>query len=133
MEQLTDAMRKQGPASEDALRSLADAAWVTLPDDYVAFMRHSNGGEGPVGHSYLEVWPVEEVVRRNSEYGVVEFLPEVMLFGSSLGGVGYGFANQEKNVAVVEVPFDSMDPQSVIRRGSSFTEFLAFLAGRWLD
>jgi len=104
---------------------------VDLPLDYVDFLRASNGAEGPVGRSYLEVWPAEDVLRLNEEYRAKEFLPGLMLFGSSLGGVAYGFDGRGDKATIAEVPFDSMNPESVIRRGSSLQELLEFLVMQW--
>jgi len=131
IQDLTVEMEKRPGASAEALRSLASFAWVDLPLDYVDFLRASNGAEGPVGRSYLEVWPAEDVLRLNEEYRAKEFLPGLMLFGSSLGGVAYGFDGRGDKATIAEVPFDSMNPESVIRRGSSLQELLEFLVMQW--
>src|SRR5947209_6466533 len=79
---------REPPASATALRELAEAAPVPLPDEYAALLRFSNGGEGQlaVEPGWFQLWSAEEVLELNRDYGVNEFLPGFFGFGSSGGG-----------------------------------------------
>jgi len=61
LETLLANVSRREPASADALARFAADIGVPLPDDYVAFMESSNGGEGEVGSAWIEFWPVERV------------------------------------------------------------------------
>jgi hypothetical protein len=43
-----------------------------LPSDYLAFLRHANGGEGFLGENYAMLWRAGEFVQFNVEYGMPE-------------------------------------------------------------
>jgi len=66
LETLLAKVSRSEPASADALAHLAAEIDVALPDDYVAFMESSNGGQGEVGSAWIEFWPVERVGRTQS-------------------------------------------------------------------
>src|SRR6266487_38340 len=61
LEALLGKVSRRDPASEKALDRLAGDSGVPLPDDYVAFMASSNGGDGDVGRAWIEFWPVDRV------------------------------------------------------------------------
>jgi hypothetical protein len=131
VKKLTENMEKRSGASEDALNALVERSWVRLPLDYLDFLRSSNGAEGEVGDSYLGLWPAEEILSSNEGYNVREFVPGLLLFGSSMGGVAYAFDGRGAETSIVEVPFDSMDLSDVIPRGNTLEEFLLFLFTQW--
>jgi hypothetical protein len=79
---------RRPPASEAAIRALVASCDFRLPDEYLSFLRYSNGGEGSL---CLEPWwfricPAEEVLAYNQGYSVEEFLPGFFAIGSSGGG-----------------------------------------------
>ena len=53
------ALARRGPAEPGALTRLVEAAGVALPDEYLAFLAISDGGEGDVGDRWIEFWPVD--------------------------------------------------------------------------
>src|SRR6266540_3051251 len=61
LETLLANVSRREPASADALARLPVELGIPLPDDYAAFMKASNGGEGEVGSAWIEIWPVERV------------------------------------------------------------------------
>jgi SMI1 / KNR4 family (SUKH-1) len=131
IEQLMAKMKKRPGAGEAALRDLTEKSWVPLPKEYLDLLRMSNGGEGWVGSSYLGLWPAEDIIKINNEYGVPEFHPGTLFFASNMGGVAYAFDSSEDKTSIVEVPFDSIDPRDVIHRGDTIEEFLQFLVTQW--
>lgn len=91
-------------------------------------MNRSNGCEGFVAeNNFIVIWPVEEVAELNDGYGVAEFAPGLVLFGSNGGGTGFAFDRRSEGLPVVEVPFTGMSLSEAKSRGSSFEEFLMAL------
>src|SRR4051794_23741397 len=76
------------PASPAVLRDLASASPIALPEEYLALLGFSNGGEGNLGvePGWFVLWPAEEVLVSNREFGVPELLPGFFGFGSNGGG-----------------------------------------------
>lgn len=130
VENLIAYMKKNPGASEASLRDLVKDSWIALPEWYLSLLRISNGAEGPVGNGYLGLWPAEEVITHNSGYRVQEFHPGMLMFGSSMGGVAYAFDGREGNIAIVEIPFDSIAPEDVKHLGETLEDFLQFLVNQ---
>lgn len=127
IKQLVSALERRPPASEDAVRDLMSGSWVALPEDYLDFLRYSNGAEGLIGDSYIALWSAEEILLANEGYLTRKFNPDVILIGSNMGSVGYGLTSRRGQSIVVEVPFDSADPMDVVERADSFKSFLVWL------
>jgi len=96
-------------ASDEAIQAAMSALGHALPDDYVRFLRGSDGGEGFVGEQYLILWRAEELSQFNAEYEVAQDAPGLLLFGSNGGGEGYGFDTRDSSMKVVRVPFIGME------------------------
>lgn len=111
-------------ASEEVVQSAIASLPVELPGDYFDFMRRSNGAEGSLAGTYLQLWPLETLVRRNALYAVDEFAPGLVLIGSDGGGTAYALMRTPEGVVFVEVPFIGMALDAVRVRGDSFAEFV---------
>ena len=118
---------RQPPAREETVQQL-EAALPTLPADYLAFLRLSNGGEGELGvePGWFQLWPAEDVSSLNQNYAVPEFLPAYAGFGSDGGGELLAFTSSGE---VVVVPFIPMDASEARIIALSFRQ-LAALFGR---
>jgi hypothetical protein len=132
MEPSIAALAKGLELKESSQAKLMDAVQmhfkVTFPADYRAFMAESNGAEGSVGeHSYLVLWPVEDMIPLNEAYAVHEFAPGLILFGSDGGGTAYAFDTRETALVIVEVPFIGMSVNQVRPCGPSLLDFLRYL------
>lgn len=128
--QLISEMNCNSGAPESVLKKLQLDLGISLPFEYVDFLVDCNGAEGDIGSSYLVLWPVEEIILLNEEFGVHEFAPGLLLFGSDGGGEGYAFDTRLNPMPVVEVPFVGMDHKYARMCGQTFTEFLEFLYNR---
>ena len=97
---------------------------VELTNEYVEFMTSTNGAAGPVGeNSFLQVWPVEEVIKLNGDLDyITDEHPEWMFFGDNGGGIWYAFDTKHHPQPVVEVDMIDADNNEV--SGGSFEEFL---------
>ena len=121
---------KEG-ATEEALRSLMSQLKITLPEQYRAFMRISNGAEGFIAdRSYISIWPLEEVKSLNEAYAVNEFAPGLLLFASDGGDTAYAFDMRSHLMPIVKIPFVGMSLEAVESCASTLLEFLKHLARR---
>ena len=95
-----------------------------LPQDYLAFMHQHNGGEGPVGkNAYMQLVPLEELVSFNKDYEIEKYLPDIILFGTDLGGTLFGYDTKKKMYAAIDAC--SMSGEDVWYKGKTFNEFIA--------
>ena len=119
------------PATQEMITESEMQCGARFPDDYIAFMKRRNGGEGFVGeNSYLMLWNIENIHEYNREYEVANYCPNLILFGSSGGGEAYAFDKRVFPWCVVEVPFIGMDYSLCNKLGNSFEEFLLVLSQR---
>jgi hypothetical protein len=113
--------------TEDSITSVEKDTGRKFPEDFLDYLRRHNGGGGFVGNRYLMLWKLEELQEFNRDYEVHEYLPDVLLFGSSGGGEAYGFRTGSVPWEVIQVPFIGMSPEECERIASSFSEFLSVL------
>jgi SMI1 / KNR4 family (SUKH-1) len=102
------AFRANPPATNEAIKSLIAALPKRLPDEYIAFLARSNGGQGFVGERFVSLWKAEELITRNRGYKVTEFFPDFFFIGSDGGGEAYAFDISADDATVFEVPFIGM-------------------------
>ena len=115
-------------ASADEINAVASKLKKTLPDDYVAFLGATSGGEGTIGDSYIMLWSVDKLLELNASYQVDRFAPGLLLFGSDGSGEAFGFDTRSNPWQVVQIPFVGMELEDVEVLASSFYEFLEGLA-----
>ena len=63
-------LRKNPPAEDAVIRTLSAASGFELPEEYLAFLRESNGGELDVESGRFDLWPAEEIVQANREWAL---------------------------------------------------------------
>ncbi len=108
------------------MKELAEQLGLRLPADYVSFLQTSNGAEGPVGHGYISLWPIEEIVILNEQYEVVLSAPGLILLGSD--GANVGYAIDRRTHGFVEVPLIGLSLEAVSPVGSTLGELLEHVA-----
>ena len=78
---------KNEGASEDVIGHLSAVAPLPLPASYLALLRYSNGGEGPIP---VEPWnfclDTAEIAADTQEGAMKEFFPALFVIGTSGGG-----------------------------------------------
>jgi SMI1 / KNR4 family (SUKH-1) len=99
------------PADPMLVDGLSSQLGVTLPKDYLDFLKRHDGGEGFIGKEYIIFWKAEELANFNREYEVEKYAPGILLFGSSGGGEGYGFDLDSVSKPIVCIPFIGMAPE----------------------
>src|SRR3989442_10555776 len=91
---------------EAALLEAERKLQVEFPVDYARFLKDRGSGEGPVGRvGYLVLWRCSELIELNRAYGVAEYAPELVLFGSDGGDTAYAFDRRGVPASIVAVPF----------------------------
>jgi hypothetical protein len=55
--ELVSGFSTRPPGDLDALRAAAQRAGVELQREYLEFMAHSDGGDGEVDSTWIELWP----------------------------------------------------------------------------
>lgn len=127
LEKLIGELELNPGAPQELLMEVQFTLGVTFPDQYLLFMSKSNGAEGPLGKGYLALWTAEELAPLNEGYAVSQFAPGLLLFGSSRGGMAYGFNTSLKQMPIVAVPFVGMSWADAEPCGDTFVEFLEYV------
>jgi hypothetical protein len=115
-------------ASDLVIRNSLEELNRTLPEDYLGFIRTSDGGEGFIGRNYLILWKIGELKQFNLEYEVDQYASGLLLFGSNGGGVGYAFDTRDGLMRIVRVPFVGMDLRYARPVAETFSTMLEKLA-----
>jgi hypothetical protein len=113
--------------SESEIRRCEQALKHRLPEEYVGFMRVTNGGEGFIGEGYAAFFNLNELPLVNTDYQVEEFAPGLVIFASNGGGECFGFDTRDEQWPIVQVPSIGMEWKYAWPIGRSFSEFLQLL------
>jgi len=116
------------PASANEIRAAEKELHVSLPAAYVDLLTQMNGGEGFVGEFYAVFWRASELRKFNTEYGIWEGEPWVLLFGGNGGGEALAFDRDTTPWRVVLLPLIGAEKKTALPFGESFEEFLEKLA-----
>jgi hypothetical protein len=103
---------------------------LRLPDDYVAYLKRSNGGEGFVGDAYLVLWKAEELVEFNKDYEMETRAPGLIAFGGNGGGEGFAFDTRSPDMPVVQIPFIGLSLQHALPVAPTFPALFKALRDR---
>jgi hypothetical protein len=126
--EITKELNKNQGASENALNQFMKSSGIKLPEQYLEFMRISNGIEGFIDqNSYLILWPIEQISELNEAYAVEEFAPGLLIFGSNGGDIAYAFDTRSEKMPIVETPFIGMNLDNVKLCGTTLKSFLDYL------
>jgi hypothetical protein len=103
--ELLNTLKLRTRADETAIIAAMTQIGGTLPDDYVALLRHSNGGSGLVnGRGYIDFFPIEEVPEVCSLNQVERSAPGLLPFASDCGGNVFAFDRRSSPMGIVHVP-----------------------------
>ena len=116
------------PADEADIRSAESAFGNPIPEDYVSFLRTSDGGQGFVGEHYLILWKASEIVQFNREYEVSQYAPGLVCFGSDGGGEAFAFDTRDTAYPVVMAPFIGLSLNDCIPVADTFSALLKRMA-----
>ena len=125
---LKDAVwEKEAPAEPESIQKLVDGAGRKLPEDYLALLHYSNGGEGVLGiePGWLQLWASEDVLEHNKGYEIEEAIPGFFGLGSSGGGELLAFDTRSKQPwKIVMIPFIAMSAELAVVIAKDFEEFI---------
>lgn len=100
---------------------------VTLPEEYLEFMKKHNGGEGDIGNTYLVLFPLEELQEINEDYCMEEYLPNHIIIGNNGSGELYGL---NSNGEYFVVPY-IIEEEYLTILGSTINEFYGKANAFW--
>ena len=105
---------------------ISEVNGMTLPDDYLAFIREHNGGEGPFGENgYGCFYRIEELQEVNDDYEVNNWWPGHIVIGTDGGGELWAYKPDKKIYCQIDscnIEDDSGDTYMTI--SPSLEEFL---------
>ena len=110
-------------ATDDALALASQVLGVPLPQDYVAFMKESDGATFYLGESYLVVYGTGDLADYNAA-DEDEFPGHLRVFGSNGGSEVFAFDSQTSPPEIVIVPHYQPEPGDALKQGTSFIGFL---------
>ena len=114
-----------------AINKTEEKLKIKFPEQYKNFLMSHNGTEGSIGeNSYLVIWSIEDIISLNEEYGVFEFTPEILYFGSDGGDMAYAFDRRNSAVKIVEIPFESISIDDAVELSDDFNDFIKLIYGR---
>jgi hypothetical protein len=125
---LTKRMKLSSGVNDAQLKILTTSLPISLPPDFISFLKFSNGAVGMIGNNYLEICKAEDIISLNEDYSVKLYAPGLILFGTDGGGEGYGFDYRGVDPIVVDIPFVGMSWNEARKKGDNFLEFLLNLS-----
>lgn len=121
---------RRPPATNEALQALTANCDFELPEEYLSFLRYSNGGEGSlcIEPWYFQLCSAEEVIAYNQGYNVEEFLPGWLAIGSNGGGDMLAICKRDGSPCpVYMVPFIPMAESDAVQIAHDFEMFVMAL------
>ena len=119
---------KEAPASEKSIQTLLAESTLNLPQEYLALLKISNGGEGELGiePGWLQLWTAEEVMEHNQGYEVQKWVPGFFGFASSGGGELLAFDTRtEQPWKIYMIPFMDMEEKNAILIAENFMSLIS--------
>ncbi len=113
------------PVLDSSINEFEKVSGISLPKEYKALLKITNGGEGFIGeNSYVMLWALEELLKLNESYDVSRFSPGLLIFGSNGGGEAYCFDTRTEEMSIVQVPFVGMDLDLLQGVADTFENFI---------
>jgi hypothetical protein len=128
----TAGWERRPPVSDAAVEALTSNCDFNLPQEYLAFLHYSNGGEGSlcIEPWYFRLCAAEEVIAYNQGYNVEEFLPGWFAIGSDGGGELLAIRKRDGSPCpIYMVPFLFMSESDAVQIAHDF-EMFAMALGR---
>ena len=120
----TEEMFKEFEFNPKPEEMITELNGMPLPEDYLAFMREHNGGEGPLGeNNYGCFYRLEELAEVNAEYDVPINWPGYVVLGSDMSGQLWAW-NPEKRIWC-QIDSSNTDEDTYYTISDSFESFLA--------
>jgi hypothetical protein len=127
---------REPPANAQSIHKLVTESAIELPEEYLALLRYSNGGEGELAiePGWFQLWPAEKVVEFNRGYEVEQNAPGFFGFGSNGGGEMLAFDTRKGQPwKVAMIPFIPMRTEEAIEIAGSFRVFIEAMGREYQD
>lgn len=118
---------REPPAEPTVVQDLALQSGLELPEDYLAFLHFSNGGEGDLGidGGWYSLWPAQEVLRLNRDYEIQQWDFGFFGIGSDGGGEALVFDTRTPQPwKLYRIPFASLAEDEALLVAESFAMFI---------
>lgn len=115
-------IEKNSPISANELESFLIEINCKLPLGFIDFYKESNGVYINFDNCNIEIWPLNDLIELNVEYGIEEFAPDFFIFGSDGGNTAFVF--DKMSGYIFEMPFIGMSKEEAIFIANSFFDFL---------
>lgn len=116
-------------ANEEIIQRLINSVGRKLPNEYVDFLRFSNGAFG----TYLYVYPIDEVLSYLTTEWIKEDIPGLLVIGSDGGGEAYGYNLNFQSPEIVMVPFIGGRWENAVVVATKFHSFLEIASKPGMD
>ena len=118
---------KKAPADPRLVQNLVDSVTEELPEEYLALLLYSDGGDGKLGiePGWFQLWAAAEVQVLNKSYEIDKYLPGFFGFGSNGAGELLAFEIEYgKPWKIARIPFISMSAMEAVMIANDFEEFI---------
>lgn len=109
------------PATTEAIGIAEDQLGICLPQDYVGFLVRSNGGEGWVDSTYLQLMKVEDLYPRFQRLSRIPWARQLVVFATDGASRAFAFDLSSQPHRIVATHFDDLKQRKWI--ADSFQEF----------
>lgn len=101
---------------------------LKLPEDYTFYLENYYGIDQFIGVEFVKLWSLEEIIKANESYNIIEGLQQTIGIGSNGSGEFIGIRLDENdNIKIILSPFIDLNSKYHIEIGTSFTDFLVRL------
>ena len=115
----------RNPGAPEDIQFALSAAARPLPEDYLAFLRASDGAEGWIGKNYLQVAGARSAAETTMAFA--QWVPGLFFFASdgAEGLFAFDLRDDGRRVAITHT--DDLELEGLVYAAESFTTFLGFL------
>ena len=114
--------RKLEYKMNEIIKRIEETFNIKLPQDYIEYMKNTNGYTGMINEEYYDIWKLEEIVLRNNDYRVQEFFPNLIYFGSNGSDEALAF-DKSNNMCIVTIPFIGTEEDKIVI-ADNFNDFI---------
>ena len=101
---------------------------LKLPEDYIFYLENYHGIDQFIGVEFINLWSLEEIIKTNKNYNIVEELNQTIGIGSNGSGEFIGIrVGENENIKIILSPFIDLNTKYHIEIATSFTDFLVRL------
>lgn len=129
-EEIMKILKTNGSTSLEEVNDVEKKLHINFPQDYIDFILKYNGATGTVNNSYIDMWKIEDIIKKNSDYRVDDFFPNLVYFGSNGKNTAYAFDKNE-NMSIIEVPLITKNIEDDKKIIGTFGEFLGSLCATY--